>query len=145
MKGRLCGIIAQVVVLTVVAACAAPTPTPVPPTPTPEATLIARAEDIVGTWVRLDDGGYARFNGDGTHVFAETLAGLDQPPVRGTFSFQGSQFIIADSICDKDGTYELVLQEASDGTAQLRFRAIDDGCQQGRRDILMTSRWRRFP
>lgn len=135
-----------------------PTATAIPPTsppatstrPKPSETpvitesIAVKAEDIVGIWKTfykpLGGRAFIQYKPDGTWAIAKTIEGLDHPTMRGTFSFDGEEFITYDADCGT-GKYTVRLQFANGVLIGLAFTKIEDTCKERSRDLYGGMKW----
>ena len=109
---------------------------PTAPAPLPF-TLAAHAEDLIGTWRRLD-GLYVRFYDDGTYHQGFSLRDLDSmPAMANTYAFDGPQIRVMEISsavglsCGSDvGIYEVRLLEGGG----IQIVVINDSCGFRRSD-----------
>jgi hypothetical protein len=115
-------------------------------------------EDIVGVWKQYlggprfnapDGMAYIRYNADGTYVIADTVEHTAQPYEgypSGTYTFDGSQFIIGPAVgapppCDIAPHYQLRVLKYGDEPVALRYANISDTCPNRLQDLNQALVW----
>jgi hypothetical protein len=120
--------------------------------------IATKPEDIVGVWKQYlgdpsfnasDGMAYIRYNADGTFTLADTVEHTAAPYEsypRGTFHFDGAQFVIdpvegIPAPCDGAGNFQLRVVKYGDEPVSLRYVPISDACTPRLQDLSQALIW----